>query len=283
MKIIRDTAQMQSHSDSLRAKNKTISFVPTMGYFHEGHLSLMKIGRELGDELVVSIFVNPTQFGPDEDLEAYPRDMERDMKLLAEIPADIIYIPNVEQMYPPHYETYVRVEKTSEPLCGESRPIHFRGVATVCAKLFNAVKPHCAVFGKKDFQQILVIEKMVRDLNFDIEIVHGETYREPDGLAMSSRNVYMTQEERKQAPVIYKCLKEAEKMVTQGERDSGTILAKIREKLDNVSLGKIDYIEIRSLPELEEVEGGLNGPTLLAMAVQFGKSRLIDNIVLLDA
>lgn len=283
MKIINDSVEMQAHSDRLRAENKTISFVPTMGYFHDGHLSLMRTGRKLGDELVVSIFVNPTQFGPDEDLDDYPRDMERDLKLLREIPVDTVYIPDAEKMYPPHYETYVRVEKTSQPMCGESRPIHFRGVATVCTKLFNVVKPHFSVFGKKDFQQILVIEKLVRDLDFDIKIIRGETGREPDGLAMSSRNVYMTKEERAQAPIIYKCLKTAKKMASEGERDSGTILAKVREMLDDVPLGVVDYLEIRSLPELEEVEREINGPTLLAIAVQFGKSRLIDNIELLDA
>jgi pantoate--beta-alanine ligase len=274
---------MQQYADELRAQGKKIAFVPTMGYFHEGHLSLMKIGRKLGDELVVSIFVNPTQFGQNEDLGAYPRDMERDLAMAESVGTDTVFAPEADQIYLDGFETYVRVEKSSEPLCGISRPVHFRGVATVCTKLFNIVKPHFAVFGEKDYQQYLVVSRMVRDLNMDVKIVPGPTYREEDGLAMSSRNVYLKPKERKQATVIYRSLKEAEKMVAEGERDAGTILAKVREMFDDAPLAEVDYIELRTLPDLEEIDRQIVGPSLLAIAANFGSARLIDNTVLLKA
>ena len=283
MKVIRNTKEMQRHSEARRQKGKKIGLTPTMGYFHQGHLELMKICGKLSDELVVSIFVNPTQFGQNEDLEKYPSDLERDFDLARSVGVDTIFHPPADQIYQDGFETYVRVEKNSEPLCGLSRPIHFRGVATVCAKLFNIIKPHYALFGAKDFQQYLVVRKMVRDLNFDVEIILGPTVRENDGLAMSSRNVYLTPVQRTNAVVINRALLEAEKMVLAGETDSGAILAKVREMILDTSEAKIDYVELRSIPDLKEIQRKISGPTLLAIAVFFGKTRLIDNKVLFDA
>ena len=283
MKVIESTKEMQIYADKIRLQDKKIALVPTMGYFHEGHLELMRIGRKLADELVLSIFVNPTQFGSDEDIEQYPKDMERDLEMAQRVGVDTVFAPLPEEIYLNGFETYVRVEKTSEPLCGNSRPIHFRGVATVCAKLFNIVKPHYSIFGAKDFQQYLVIRKMARDLNFDLDIVLGPIVREIDGLAMSSRNVYLTPKERQLALVIPRSIEQAEKLVKSGELDSGTILAKIREMIMDTPGAKIDYVELRTIPDLVEIQRKIEGPTLLAVAVYFGKTRLIDNKVLLDA
>ena len=281
MRIIKTPREMQRYADSLRCAGKTIAFVPTMGYFHEGHLELMRVGRKMADELVVSIFVNPTQFGPQEDLAAYPRNMERDLKMAASVGVDTVYNPELETMYTQGYETRVRVENTSAPLCGVSRPVHFGGVATVCTKLFIAVRPHWAVFGEKDYQQCLVVTRLVQDLDLDMEIVQVPTYRESDGLAMSSRNVYMKPEERKQAPVLIRALREVEKQVENGERNAEAILAKVHEIIGQADLARVDYAELRSLPGLAEVKEKIEGPTLLALAVFFGKARLIDNVVLL--
>lgn len=281
MKIICDPKEMQDHSEALRCQGKTIAFVPTMGYFHEGHLELMRIGRRMADEVVVSIFVNPTQFGKNEDLSQYPKDMDRDLKMAGGVGVDTIYAPTAEVMYKEGYETHIRVENSSAPLCGVSRPVHFGGVATVCTKLFNAVRPHWAIFGEKDYQQYLVVKRLVRDLDMDLEIVPGPTFREPDGLAMSSRNVYLKPEERKQAPTLNRSLCEAQNLVDQGERDAGVILAKVLEMIAKADLGQVDYAELRSVPDLKEVSGRIEGPTLLALAVYFGSARLIDNTVLL--
>jgi pantoate--beta-alanine ligase len=279
--VIDDPQEMQRHSDRLRAMGKTIAFVPTMGYLHEGHLSLCHLGLEKADELVLSIFVNPTQFGANEDLDKYPRDWDRDLALAAQADVDTIYAPTGDKMYPDGFETIVRVEKTSSVLCGASRPVHFGGVALVCCKLFNAVKPNYAIFGAKDYQQYLVVKKMVRDLNMDLEVIPGAIFRESDGLAMSSRNVYMTPAERAQAPVLRQSLDLAEQMVADGERNSAAILKAVRNKIETADLGKIDYIELRTVPDLLEIKGDLLGTSLLALACGFGKSRLIDNTVLL--
>jgi pantoate--beta-alanine ligase len=219
MQIIETVKSMQVFSESLRNQGKIVTFVPTMGYFHEGHLNLMREAGKRGDCVVISIYVNPTQFGPNEDFEQYPRDFDRDRAMAESVGVDVIYSPSNREMYPPNYSTYVTVEGVTDNLCGLSRPGHFRGVATVCAKLFNAVKPHIAVFGKKDFQQLVVIRRMVQDLNLDLEILGMATTRETDGLAMSSRNIYLTAEERKSALSLSRSLKMAKERYDSGERD----------------------------------------------------------------
>jgi len=220
MEVIKSPSEMQQRASAWRREGKVIAFVPTMGYFHEGHLSLMREGRERGDVLVVSIFVNPTQFGPGEDFDRYPRDMERDLRMAEEVGVDVIFAPTVEEMYPEGYQTYVEVEKVTKYLCGLSRPGHFRGVTTVVTKLFNIVKPHVALFGQKDYQQLITIERMVKDLNMDVEIVGMPTVREEDGLAASSRNVYLSPEERKAALSLYRSLRRAEELFSEGVRES---------------------------------------------------------------
>ncbi|MDP8225087.1 MAG: pantoate--beta-alanine ligase [Candidatus Lernaella stagnicola] len=279
-KVITTVADMQEWAYFRRAEHRTIGFVPTMGYLHDGHLSLVRIARERADDVVVSIFVNPTQFGAGEDLTAYPRDFERDKRMCESQGADVIFFPDVEEIYPPGYQTQITVPQVAGPLCGVSRPVHFGGVATVCCKLFNSVRPNFAVFGEKDYQQILVVERMVRDLHMDVEIVPGPTLRDPDGLAMSSRNVYMTPEERHQAPIIQQTLQRAKILVDSGERSRDGILAAVREMISTAPAGRIDYIELRRLPNLEEAEESPAGRHLLAVAVYFGKSRLIDNQIL---
>src|SRR4030042_1875589 len=209
MKIINSITEMQAYSEGLRLKGKRLAFVPTMGYFHEGHLKLMREAKKMADILIVSIYVNPTQFGAKEDLSKYPRDFERDSKMAEGAGVDVIFYPSDKEMYPGNYQTYVSVEEVTKDLCGLSRPGHFRGVATVCAKLFNLGKPHVAVFGKKDFQQLVVIKRMVTDLNMDLEIVGLDTVREADGLAMSSRNIYLKPEERESALSLSRGLKKA--------------------------------------------------------------------------
>ncbi len=224
MKSIRSAREMQAIAESERRQGRTIAFVPTMGYFHEGHLNLMRLGRRRCDCVVVSIYVNPTQFAPTEDFEAYPRDFERDSRLAEAAGADILFAPDNREMYPEGYQTYVDVEGVTQNLCGLSRPGHFRGVTTVCMKLFHIVKPQVTVFGRKDFQQYVVIRRMVEDLNMDIEVIGMQTTREPDGLAMSSRNVYLKPEERESALSLSRSLLLAKRLYEEGERDSTIIL-----------------------------------------------------------
>ena len=257
-----------------------IAFVPTMGYFHEGHLSLMREGRERGDVLVVSIFVNPTQFGPGEDFDRYPRDMERDLRMAEEVGVDVIFAPTVEEMYPEGYQTYVEVEKVTQHLCGLSRPGHFRGVTTVVTKLFNIVKPHVALFGQKDYQQLITIERMVKDLNMDVEIVGMPTVREEDGLAASSRNVYLSPEERKAALSLYRSLRRAEELFSEGVRESQRILEEVRGVLEAEPLVKIDYVHVCDPETLEDIEGPIGERALVAVAAKVGTTRLIDNTLL---
>jgi pantoate--beta-alanine ligase len=278
MELFETVDEMQKYSESLRLEGKKIAFVPTMGYLHEGHLDLMREGRKRGDCLVTSIYVNPTQFGPSEDLDKYPRDFEGDEKLAEEVGCDAIFYPSNKEMYPENYHTYVNVEKVTENLCGFSRPDHFRGVATVCAKLFNIVKPHAAVFGKKDFQQLTVIKRMVKDLNMDLEIVGMPTVREPDGLAMSSRNTYLKNDERESALSLSRSLKRAEEMYAKGERDAGTIIEEVRSFIDGHSHTRIDYVKICNTETMEDVEY-LDSESVLALAVWVGTPRLIDNHV----
>jgi len=279
MKIIHSVADMQAEAEALRRSGQTIGFVPTMGYLHEGHLSLLRIARKRADVTVMSIFVNPTQFGPNEDLERYPRDFERDERLAREEGCDILFYPSAEEMYPHPYRTYVVVEEITHVLCGKSRPTHFRGVTTIVAKLFNIVKPHFAVFGQKDAQQVIVIKQMARDLNFNLDILTGPIVREPDGLAMSSRNAYLSADERKDALNLYKSLTEAKRLIEAGERDALKIKNAIERILRQGKSVRTDYIEIVDTTNLKPVEK-IQGDVLIALAVFVGKTRLIDNIQL---
>ena len=279
MKIVHTIAEIREIVRQARLAGHTVGFVPTMGYLHEGHLELMRRARERCDFVVASIFVNPTQFGPNEDLDRYPRDLERDARLAEEVGVDVIFNPPVEEMYPPGYCTYVEVERLTEKMCGASRPGHFRGVATVVTKLFNIVKPDVAFFGQKDAQQALVIQGMVADLNMDLEIVTVPTVRESDGLAMSSRNVYLDPEQRRAALVLSRSLDRAVEAVRAGERDVARIRQMVEDLIRAEPLARIDYVEIYSYPGLEPVER-LQGQALLALAVKFGQTRLIDNVIL---
>lgn len=256
---------------------KTVGFVPTMGFLHKGHESLIEKARKENDIVVVSIFVNPTQFGPNEDFEKYPRDIEKDSSICKRAGVDIIFCPEVLEMYKGLNFTSISVDTISEVLCGRSRPGHFNGVCTVVAKLFNIVMPNRAYFGEKDFQQLMVIKKMVNDLNFDIEIVPCPTIREEDGLAMSSRNSYLNLEERRAALILNKSLKEAFNMMKGGEKDLLKIKDFIISEIKNEKIGRIDYVEAMDLNTLKEALV-INGPVLIALAVYFGKTRLIDNI-----
>jgi pantoate--beta-alanine ligase len=277
MEVLKNPQEVQSLSDRLRKEGKIIGFVPTMGYLHEGHLSLVRRSRSECGVTIVSIFVNPTQFGPGEDYGRYPRDEERDLKLLSRLNVDYVFMPSVEDMYPDGYSTYVEEISLSRYLCGAKRPGHFRGVCTVVTKLFNIVKPHRAYFGKKDYQQFRIIERMVRDLNMEVEIVPCEIVREPDGLAMSSRNVYLSPEERKEAVCLYKSLELAKELIKKGERSPESIKAEMEKFiLSHKSVKKIDYIEIVDKFTLEPVSE-IKGNELIALAVFIGKARLIDN------
>jgi pantoate--beta-alanine ligase len=278
MKIIESAKEMQALSESLRNQRKIVTFVPTMGYFHEGHLDLMREGRKRGDCLVISIYVNPTQFGPNEDFKQYPRDFERDRIMAEGVGVDVIFYPPTAEMYPPYYQTYVTVENVTNNLCGLSRPGHFRGVATICAKLFNLVKPHIAVFGKKDFQQLVTIKRMVQDLNMDLEVIGMPTTREQDGLAMSSRNIYLTPDERVSALSLSRSLKLAKGLYEQGERDAVKMVGEVGKHIESHPYTTIDYVQICDTTTMKDVVL-LDGESVLAMAVRVGKTRLIDNYV----
>ena len=256
-----------------------IGFVPTMGYLHEGHLGLVRAARRQSDFVVVSIFVNPIQFGPKEDYRRYPRDFGRDRRLLASAGADFVFCPDVKGIYPEGFATFVDVERLGEGLCGKSRPGHFRGVTTVVAKLFNIVLPDVAVFGAKDAQQAFVIRRMTRDLDFRTRIVILPTARERDGLAMSSRNVYLTPEQRAEAPVLHRSLLMARRMIEQGERRAAKVKAAMSRLIRRESSGRIDYVEMVDTDELRPVRT-FKCETLVALAVFFGKTRLIDNTVI---
>lgn len=256
----------------------TVGLVPTMGYLHQGHLSLIRRAREECNHVVVSIFVNPTQFGPKEDLARYPRDIERDSNLIQAY-TDLLWMPTAEIMYPQGYQTWVEVEAMTRPLEGAMRPGHFRGVTTVVAKLFIAVQPHRAYFGQKDAQQAAVIRQMTRDLNFPIEIVVSPTTREPDGLAMSSRNVYLDPEQRKAATVLYRALNAANDAYESGERDAETLRQIMRDMLAAEPLAQMQYVSCADYDTLEELDV-IKRKALLSMAVFIGKTRLIDNLVL---
>jgi len=279
IEVIRDPAEMRARVEDLRRDGRRICVVPTMGYLHEGHLSLLRVGRGRCDVLVVTIFVNPTQFGPNEDLARYPRDEQGDLDKARECGADLAFCPDVDQMYPPGYQTYVTVEEISKPLCGASRPGHFRGVATVVTKLFNTTLPHVAVFGQKDYQQLALIRRLCADLDFGVEIVAAPIVREPDGLALSSRNVYLSERERAQAVCLSQGMRAAQERFDSGARHAETLLACARAPVEAASLARIDYIELRDAETLEPVDS-VEAPAVLATAVFFGKTRLIDNTVL---
>ncbi|MBA4390948.1 MAG: pantoate--beta-alanine ligase [Syntrophus sp. (in: bacteria)] len=281
MKIIKTVREMQQLSDELR-KTKKITLVPTMGYLHEGHLALVRRATELGHVVVVSIFVNPIQFGPQEDLAKYPRDFDRDAALLEKEKTDIIFYPDADEMYPGAFSTYVEVKKLEDHLCGKSRVGHFVGVATVVAKLFNIVKPHFAVFGQKDYQQLIIIEKMVNDLNMDIEIIGHPTIREQDGLAMSSRNTYLSPEERDKALLISRSLKKVEELFREGERNTATLKKEVEDLLHQKEGINIEYVNLCDTDTLEEL-GTIRNKAVLAIACRIGKTRLIDNTILTEA
>lgn len=279
MTVIETARGMQSWSDAVRSGGERIGFVPTMGYLHEGHMTLVREAKQRADRCVVSIFVNPMQFGPNEDLARYPRDLERDSAMLSAAGVDVLYLPNAQAMYPPGFQTEVSVTRLTRGLCGRSRPTHFRGVTTVVAKLFHAVKPHVAVFGQKDFQQLVAIERMVADLDMDVEIAGAPIVREPDGLAMSSRNVYLAADERRAALCLSRAWQAARRSFDAGERDAGALLAAARAVIDAEPLARADYVELVDRFDLEPVDR-IERPALLALAVFIGETRLIDNTVL---
>jgi len=275
-----ETIQSVFNMRQLRKKFEgDVGFVPTMGYLHEGHLELVRRSRKENDITVVSIFVNPTQFGPKEDFEKYPRDTVRDLSMLKELGVDYIFLPSVDEMYPPGFNTWIEVKQVTERLEGAARPGHFRGVATVVAKLFNIVQPDRAYFGQKDAQQCVVIKKMVADLNIPIEIIVIPTVREEDGLAMSSRNVYLTPEMRQQAPVLYQSLQLARKLWESGERDAGKIRSQMEALIRTKPLANIEYIDVADAITLEPQER-IQPPALISLVVRFGTTRLLDNIIL---
>ncbi len=278
--VVREKKEIRQNVDRWKKQGLKVGFVPTMGFFHKGHLSLMKKSLKMSDRTVVSIFVNPTQFGPNEDFDKYPRDIERDIKLAEETGVHAVFIPTVKEMYSGNSKTWVTVEDLSKNLCGKSRPGHFKGVATVVAKLFNIVQPDVAIFGQKDFQQLCIIKQMVKDLDFPIQIVGAPIYREKDGLAMSSRNAYLTDEERHSATCLFKALKMAKDLIDRDEVERAKdLFSIIKSFIETFPFTKIDYIFIGDPESLEPVDE-LKKPLLIALAVYLGKTRLIDNILI---
>lgn len=279
MELLKNIVAVRNYVSQAKKEGKSIGLVPTMGYLHEGHLSLARKARAQNDIVIMSIFVNPTQFGPNEDLERYPRDLERDKKLAEGARVDAIFFPSAEEMYPSNFATYVHVEVLTEVLCGASRPGHFRGVTTVVSKLFNIVQPDRAYFGLKDYQQATVIKRMVEDLNFPIEIVTVPTYREEDGLALSSRNKYLSPEQRQSARSLYRALKLGEELIHSGERQVEVVKEAMSKEILAHPETKIDYIAINNAETLQPLDE-INGKILLALAVWVGSTSLIDNLVL---
>jgi pantoate--beta-alanine ligase len=276
MKVLKTIKEIEQLRPSLPAP---VGFVPTMGYLHEGHLALVRQAKAENSSVVVSIFVNPTQFGPREDFNRYPRDPKRDLALLEKERVDVVFMPSADEMYPPGFNSWVGVGKVAERLEGAARPGHFRGVATVVARLFNIVQPDRAYFGQKDAQQLIVVKNMVAELNMKLEVVAVPTVREPDGLAMSSRNTYLNPEERKAAVVLYQALTLAQRLWSEGEKDAKTIRRQMTELIQKQPLAEIDYISIADAETLDELDE-VRLPALVSMAVKIGKTRLIDNIVL---
>jgi len=277
--IVQSVAGMQALSEQLRLSGRSIGLVPTMGFFHEGHLELMRVARRHADTVVVSLFVNPTQFGEGEDLEAYPRDMEGDLTKADAVGVDHVFLPSADEMYPKGFQTRVCVDRLTRFLCGPSRPGHFDGVTTVVAKLFHITRPHLAVFGQKDYQQLAAISRMVQDLSMDIQIIGVPTVREPDGLAMSSRNSYLTPKEREAALCLSASLGLAQDMIDAGERNAAVIRDAVEQRIRREPLARIDYVNLCDPVTLEDLDT-LESEALLALAVNLGKARLIDNRVL---
>lgn len=278
MKQITTIREMQNAADDVRQNGKRIGVVPTMGFLHQGHLSLIRIAKQHADVVITTIFVNPMQFAPHEDFASYPRDLPRDSMLAEQAGSDVLFVPTTEEVYAKPFRTYVAVESLTSVLEGASRPTHFRGVTTVVAKLFMITKPHIAVFGQKDAQQLAVIRQMTKDLNIDVEIVAGPIIREPDGLAMSSRNVYLSPDERTQSVVLSQSLRHAEKLIAEGERRSSVITGEMSKMILAQPVATIDYISVAEHSSLEEASTLRSGMTILiSLAVRFGKTRLIDN------
>ncbi len=282
MDTIKSVNEMQQFVIEARASGKTIAFVPTMGFLHQGHVSLLEEGRKRGDILVLSIFVNPTQFGQGEDFEDYPRDLQQDSQFAKAAGVDIIFAPDASAMYPIGYATYVDVDGITSNLCGASRPGHFRGVCTVVSKLFNIVQPHTAIFGAKDFQQLAVIKRMIADMNMPIDIVGMPIFREDDGLAMSSRNVYLSDDHRKQALVLSQSLNLGRELIAAGKTDAASIVSQLTDNIKMQPDADIDYIQICHQLSLED-QVTIDADSVLLLAVRFGSTRLIDNGFLREA
>ena len=278
MKVVKTIKEVREIVSSWRRDGLTVGLVPTMGYLHEGHQSLISKSVSENDRTVVSVFVNPIQFGPNEDLEAYPRDLKRDMEAVEAVGGDLIFNPEPAEMYPSHFTSFIDTTETTELLCGAVRPVHFRGVCTVVGKLFNIVTPDRAYFGQKDAQQLATIRRFVRDLNFGLEIVPCPIVREADGLAKSSRNTYLSPAERKAALILSKSLALVKKAVDEGERDASKVVSIITESLQTEPLARIDYVEVVDFENIQRVET-ISGETLVAIAVYIGKTRLIDNFI----
>ena len=278
MKVVKTIKEVREIVSSWRRDGLTVGLVPTMGYLHEGHQSLISKSVSENDRTVVSVFVNPIQFGPNEDLEAYPRDLKRDMEAVEAVGGDLIFNPEPAEMYPSHFTSFIDTTETTELLCGAVRPVHFRGVCTVVGKLFNIVTPDRAYFGQKDAQQLATIRRFVRDLNFGLEIVPCPIVREADGLAKSSRNTYLSPAERKAALILSKSLALGKKAVDEGERDASKVVSIITESLQTEPLARIDYVEVVDFENIQRVET-ISGETLVAIAVYIGKTRLMDNFI----
>ena len=279
MKVVGTIKEVRNLVKEWKKNGESVGFVPTMGYLHEGHGSLITKARENNDKVVVSIFVNPLQFGPSEDLESYPRDLEKDSKFCESLGADLIFHPEPEEMYHDDFSSYVDMSVLTEELCGLSRPVHFRGVCTVVSKLFNIVQPDNAYFGEKDAQQLAIIKHMVQDLNMDVNVVGCPIVREEDGLAKSSRNTYLSPEERKAALILSKTIELGKKLIADGEKDADVLVAKMKANIETEPMAKIDYVKaVNGLTMQQQKE--IKAPMLVAMAVYIGKTRLIDNMII---
>lgn len=281
MKLVKTVAELRAEVAAAKKANLSIGLVPTMGALHEGHASLIKAAHAENDFVVVSVFVNPTQFGPNEDLDAYPRTLEADCRLAEAMGADVVFAPSPKEMYPSEDMTWVEVTgEVTKVLCGRSRPIHFRGVTTVVSKFFNLAQPDRAYFGQKDAQQVEVLKRMVKDLFFNLELRVMPIIREADGLAKSSRNTYLSEQEHQAALVLSRSLQHAEESFAAGERNAAVLIEQVRKEIEAEPMSNIDYVEIYQLPELRPVSEPLTGSNLLAVAVKFGTTRLIDNVIL---
>jgi pantoate--beta-alanine ligase len=279
MEVLQAVAEARERCEQVRLAGRTIALVPTMGFFHEAHLELMRVAKRHADTVVISLFVNPMQFSPEEDFRDYPRDLEGDLAKAQEVGVDLAFVPSPEEMYPPGFQAKVDISRLSRHLCGKSRPGHFEGVATVVLKLLNIIRPHLAIFGQKDYQQLAVISRMVQDLNLDVQIVGVPTVRDPDGLAMSSRNAYLNTEQRASARALKNALDLARGIIGQGERDSEQIKKRISAFIHDHPSIKMEYIALCDPVTLEDVET-IEGETLLALAAKIGKARLIDNCII---